>query len=77
MSQKLSAFALFVAIACGTSDRTAAAKHTVRDSAGVSILKHSAEFIAALPEWTIESVPLTQVREMSGVYSRCVVIHCW
>lgn len=45
----------------GTADRSAAG-HTTRDSAGVSIVEHSAEFMAALPEWTIDTTPLQELR---------------
>lgn len=45
----------------GTADRSAAGK-TARDSAGVSIVEHSAEYMAALPEWTLDSTPLQELR---------------
>lgn len=45
----------------GTAERSAAGK-TVRDSAGVSIVAHSADFMAALPEWTLDSTPLQELR---------------
>lgn len=34
---------------------------SVRDSAGMEIVEHTAEYIAALPEWTIDSVPLVHI----------------
>ena len=40
----------------GASEQSAAGK-AVRDCAGVSIVEHSAGYIAALPEWTIDSTP--------------------
>ncbi|MEO7363461.1 MAG: hypothetical protein ABI120_24215 [Gemmatimonadaceae bacterium] len=45
----------------GARDQSTAGK-TVRDSAGVSIVEHSAAFIAALPAWTIDSTPLQELR---------------
>lgn len=34
---------------------------SVRDSAGIQIVEHTAEYMAALPTWTIDSVPIAQV----------------
>jgi hypothetical protein len=45
----------------GTAERSAAGT-TARDSAGVSIVEHSAAYMAALPEWTIDSTPLQELR---------------
>lgn len=49
--------------ACGSSGEKSVAGKIVRDSAGVSIVEHSAEYIAALPEFTIDTAtPLRHVR---------------
>jgi hypothetical protein len=45
----------------GTAERSATGK-TARDSAGVSIVEHSAAYMAALPEWTLDSTPLQELR---------------
>ena len=48
--------------ACTSTVERRAAGKTVRDSAGVSIVEHSAAFMAALPEWTIDSTPQQELR---------------
>jgi len=45
----------------GTVERPVAGK-TVRDSADVSIVEHSAAYMAVLPEWTIDSTPQQELR---------------
>ena len=47
--------------ACAGPERTAPAGVTVRDSAGVAIVEHSAAFIASLPVWTLDSVPVLRI----------------
>ena len=51
----------FLNACTGGAEQSVAGK-TVRDSAGVSIVEHSAAYIAALPEWTIDSTPLQELR---------------
>lgn len=48
--------------ACTSTGERSASGRTVRDSAGVTIVEHSAAYMAALPEWTIDSVPLQELR---------------
>lgn len=56
------AFLLAGAYACtGTSERSPVGA-TTRDSAGVSIVEHSAVHMVSLPEWTLDSVPLQELR---------------
>lgn len=45
----------------GTSEHSPVGA-TTRDSAGVSIVEHSAAHMASLPEWTLDSVPLQELR---------------
>lgn len=52
--------------ACRTRESTSARGVVVRDSAGVEIVEHTADAIAALPEWTIDTVPLAQLVGDSG-----------
>ena len=53
---------LVILTACtGTGERPTAGK-MARDSAGVSIVEHSAAFMAALPVWTIDSTPQQELR---------------
>lgn len=49
-------------IGCSGGGETATVELVRRDSAGVSIVEHSAAFMAALPEWTIDSMPIRQIR---------------
>jgi hypothetical protein len=49
------------ATACATPPDQATQGLTVRDSAGVEIVEHSAEYIAALPRWTIDSVRTVRI----------------
>jgi len=49
--------------ACADSAEQSVAGRTVRDSASVSIVEHSAAYLAALPEWTIDSTPLQELRD--------------
>lgn len=58
----IAVLALLNACAGAGAGDTFAAGKTVRDSAGVSIVEYSAAYIAALPEWTIDSTPLQELR---------------
>jgi|GEM_PF-975182 len=60
--RKLLAVAGFVS-ATGCGDRTHASDTgiVVRDSAGVEIVEHTAAYIASLPRWTIDTVPLVHI----------------
>lgn len=50
------------AAACGATPPNQSAQGlTVRDSAGVEIVEHSAEYVAALPLWTIDSAPTVRI----------------
>lgn len=48
--------------ACGGFAEQPSAGVTRYDSAGVSIVEHSAAHMATLPEWTLDSVPLQELR---------------
>lgn len=52
---------LSVSACTSTSERSDSGR-TVRDSAGVSIVEHSAAYMAALPVWTIDSLPIQELR---------------
>ncbi|WP_298272801.1 hypothetical protein [Gemmatimonas sp.] len=54
-------FMLALHACTGTAERSDTGK-TARDSAGVSIVEHSAAYMAALPEWTLDSTPLQELR---------------
>lgn len=55
-------FACFAALAACSERQSASVNGiSVRDSAGTEIVEHTAEYIAALPEWTIDSVPLVHI----------------
>jgi len=49
------------ATACTDSDATGGMAAVVRDSAGIEIVEHSAELIAALPEWGLVGEPLVDI----------------
>ena len=56
------ALATVASLACGTSgDTTASDGIVVRDSAGVEIVENSAEAVAALPQWTIDTAPVLRI----------------
>lgn len=48
--------------ACTAATERSGSGRTMRDSAGVSIVEHSASLIASLPEWTIDTAPLAELR---------------
>jgi hypothetical protein len=48
--------------ACGGTAERAAPGVTTRDSAGVSIVENSTSLMASLPEWTLDTVPLQEIR---------------
>ena len=54
-------FMVILTACTGTGERPTAGK-MARDSAGVSIVEHSAAFMAALPVWTIDSTPQQELR---------------
>lgn len=63
MSKRYGCIAFIALLSACTGDTgQSAVSKTVRDSAGVSIVEHSAAYIAALPEWTIDSLPLQELR---------------
>jgi hypothetical protein len=63
MNQRLGrVLCLLIVNACTSTGERSAPGQTVRDSAGGSIVEHSAAHMAALPEWTIDSMPLQELR---------------
>ena len=57
----LAAACLATATACSDRTRASDSRIVVRDSAGVEIVEHTAASIAALPQWTIDTVPLVHI----------------
>jgi hypothetical protein len=58
-----SALLLFTLLhACGGTTERSPVGASTRDSAGVSIVDHSAAHMASLPEWTLDTVPLQELR---------------
>ncbi len=61
------ALAALLLAACGTGEQTPRTLITERDSAGITIVEHTAEAIAALPTWTIENEPARVLRDTIGL----------
>ena len=49
------------ALACSERTPASVSGIVVRDSAGVEIVEHTAAYIASLPQWTIDTVPLVHI----------------
>jgi len=53
--------------ACGSGEQAPRTLITERDSAGITIVEHPAEAMAALPTWTIEIEPARVLRDTIGL----------
>lgn len=59
---RLSATGLgLLVVACGVGSGPGGEGLVVRDSAGIEIVEHSAEYIAALPEWGVDGEPVLEL----------------
>lgn len=61
------ALASLLLAACSTGEQTPRTLITERDSAGIEIVEHSANAMATLPIWTLESAPARVLRDTIGL----------